>query len=109
MTNNQEKLLLNAVHKWVATGCTICALMWGSTAYYVNSEDTKTRLTLQAQITVLQAQQQVNVKVNQLVVDIDKKLSNIETSLTYQTQLIHEVKELRDEVNKLKVELAKRI
>ena len=107
MTVREEKIFLNAVHKWVATTITVCGIIWGMMAYYVQSENEQTRLRLQSQITTLQQQQLVDIKIQQIVIEVDKKLSSIETSLKYQSTLILEVQELREEVNKLKVELAR--
>ena len=106
---NGEKLVMSVVHKWVATTIGVGLVVWGAMAYYVQAEDTKTRLLLQGQIDILTVQQVASIKVNQLVVDIDKKLSSIETSLVYQSQLMDDVADLRIEVNKLKVEIAKKV
>lgn len=108
MTQREEKVVVGTVHKWAGTTITVCVLIWGAMAYYVKAEDEHTRMTLQSQIDVLKIQQAQSERVNQLVVGIDKKLSNIETSLTYQSKLMEDVKLLRKEVNELKVELAKK-
>ena len=96
-----------ALHKWVATVATVSAVIWAAMAYYIKAEDTQVGMQLQSQINVLQAHQATSARVHDLVLTIDKKLANIETSLTQQTSLIVEVKDLRKEVNYLKVELAK--
>ena len=98
----------DALHKWVASGAAISALIWAAMAYYIKAEDTQVGMALQSQITILQAHQLTSARVHELVNTIDKKLSNIETSLIQQTSLVSEVKELREEVNNLKVEVAKK-
>ena len=105
----EERRLVNqkTFLAWVGTILTIVLVIWGAMAYFVRSEDSKTRLNLQSQITVLQVQQRTSENVNTLVLAIDKKLSSIESSINAQSELIAEVKELRTEVNSLKVELAK--
>lgn len=98
----------DTLHKWVATGATIFAVAWATMAYYVKSEDSQIKLNLQSQINILQVQQKTTERVNELVLIIDKKLSNIESNLERQADLVVEVRELRKEVNYLKVELAKK-
>jgi len=97
----------DALHKWVATCVSIFCIIWLVTAYYVQSEDTKIQLDLQSQINVLTERQKTTLQVNSLVVAIDKQLSNIETKLTLQSDVVKEVRELRKEVNQLKVAMAK--
>jgi hypothetical protein len=94
-------------HKWVVSGIATLTLAAGIMGYYIKAEDNETRALLQAQISILQEQQKTAVRVNQLVIIIDKKLSNIENNLKRQSTLILEVRELRKEVNNLKVEIAK--
>ena len=84
------------------------AVVYGAMAYYVTSEDRNNTLILQGQIDVLKEQQVVNLKVQDLVVAIDKKLARLEVSTNQNYQLVVEVRELRKEVSQLKIELAKR-
>lgn len=100
--------LVNEIHKWVGTSLAIGALVYGALVYYVTSEDRTNTLVLQGQIDILKQQQIVNVKVQNLVVEIDKKLARLEVNADQSYQLIVEVRGLREEVSKLKVELAKR-
>lgn len=104
----QRNVKQDTFHKWVATVAVLVALAWGGLAYFVQAEDTKTRLELQSQINMLNSQQIVNSRVNELVFKIDKQLANIESQLHRQTALIDEVRQLRAEVNDLKVQLASR-
>ncbi|QDP58696.1 MAG: hypothetical protein Tp125SUR00d2C35697761_31 [Prokaryotic dsDNA virus sp.] len=99
----------DSFHKWVATIVAIVVLAWGGLAYFVQAEDNKTRLELQSQINLLNSQQAVDMRVNELVFKIDKQLSNIESQLHRQNSLIEEVRKLRNEVNDLKVQLATRV
>lgn len=99
---------MNELHKWVSTIIAIGVVVYGALAYYVTSEDRNNALILQGQIDVLKQQQIVNVKVQNLVVEIDKKLARLEVTADQSYQLIIEVRGLREEVSKLKVELAKR-
>ena len=96
-----------SLHKWVATVATLFALTWAAMTYYIKAEDTQVAMSMQAQINVLQAHQATSARVHDLVLTIDKKLSSIEVSFQQQTLLLTEVKDLRAEVNHLKVELAK--
>lgn len=109
-THGTERRLVNqeSFHKWVATFATMFALTWGLMGYYIQAEGGKQEARLQSQITVLQLHQAASTRVNELVLIIDKKLSNIESKLVRQTDLIEEVRDLRKDVNFLKVELAKR-
>ena len=97
----------DVLHKWVATCVSVFCVVWLVTAYYIQSEDTKMQLDLQSQINVLTERQKTTLKVNSLVVAIDKQLSNIETKLTLQSDVVKEVRELRREVNQLKVAMAR--
>lgn len=110
MTKDYERRTVNqeSFHKWVGSGIVILSLAWASMAYFIKAEDNQTRSNLQSQINVLQSQQVINARVNELVFAIDKKLSNIENSLLRQAVLVDEVKELRTEVNFLKIELARK-
>lgn len=99
---------MNELHKWVSTIIAIGIVVYGALAYYVTSEDRNNMLMLQGQIDILKQQQIVNVKVQNLVVEIDKKLARLEVTSDQSYQLIIEVRGLREEVSKLKVELAKR-
>lgn len=99
---------MNELHKWVSTIIAIGIVVYGAMAYYVTSEDRNNTLQLQGQIDILKQQQIVNVKVQNLVVEIDKKLARLEVTADQSYQLIIEVRGLREEVSKLKIELAKR-
>ena len=104
-----ERRLVDAsqLHKWVGTFATVFAITWAAMAYYIKAEDTQVGMALQSQINVLQAHQATSARVHDLVMTIDKKLSNIEISFTQQSALVLEVRNLRQEVNNLKIELAK--
>lgn len=99
---------MNELHKWVSTIIAVGVIVYGALAYYVTAEDRNNTLVLQGQIDVLKQQQIVNVKVQNLVVEIDKKLAKLEVTSDQGYQLVIEVRELRKEVSQLKVELAKR-
>ena len=99
---------MNELHKWVSTIIAVGVVVYGALAYYVTAEDRNNTLRLQGQIDVLKQQQIVNVKVQNLVVEIDKKLARLEVTSDQSYQLIIEVSGLREEVSKLKVEIAKR-
>ena len=110
MIDNYERRTVkqDSFHKWVGTIVAIVVLGWGSLAYYIQAEDNQTRLELQSQINLLNSQQAVDMRVNELVFKIDKQLSNIESQLHRQNSLIEEVRQLRAEVNDLKLQLATR-
>ena len=107
-TKERRVVKQDTFHKWVGTCAVIVALAWGGLAYYVKAEDNQTRLILQSQINMLQSQQQTDLKVQELVIVIDKRLAVIEGQLSNQKHLVEEVRNLRMEVNELKLELAKR-
>ena len=99
---------MKELHKWVSTIIAVGAVVYVALAYYVTSEDRNNALVLQGQIDVLKQQQIVNVKVQDLVVEIDKKLAKLEVTANQGYQLVVEVRKLREEVSQLKVEIAKR-
>lgn len=99
---------MNELHKWVSTIIAIGVVVYGALAYYVTAEDRNNTLLLQGQIDVLKQQQIVNIKVQNLVVEIDKKLAKLEVTSDQSYQLVIEVRGLREEVSQLKIELAKR-
>lgn len=109
-TITQERRVVkhDTLHKWVATSAAIVAIAWGGLAYYVKAEDNQTRLDLQGQINILKTQQEVDIRINELVMTIDKQLSRIESQLAAQNSLVVEVRQLRSEVNDLKLQLAKK-
>lgn len=98
---------MNELHKWVSTILAVGVVVYGAMVYYVTSEDRNNTLVLQGQIDVLKQQQVANLKVQNLVVEIDKKLASLESKANQSYQLIVEVRGLREEVTKLKVELAR--
>ena len=103
----EVQLKLNELHKWVSTILAVGVVVYGAMVYYVTSEDRNNTLVLQGQIDVLKQQQIANLKVQNLVVEIDKKLASLESKADQSYQLIVEVRGLREEVTKLKVELAR--
>lgn len=98
---------MNELHKWVSTIITIGVVVYGAMVYYVTSEDRQNALVLQSQIDVLKQQQVANIQVQNLVVEVYKKLASLESKADQTTQIVIEVKGLREDVTKLKVELAR--
>ena len=98
---------MNELHKWVSTIIAIGVVVYGAMVYYVTSEDRQNALILQSQIDVLKQQQVANIQVQNLVVEVYKKLASLESKADQTTQIIIEVKGLREDVTKLKVELAR--
>ena len=98
---------MNELHKWVSTIIAIGVVVYGAMVYYVTSEDRQNALILQSQIDVLKQQQIANIQVQNLVVEVYKKLASLESKSDQTTQIVIEVKGLREDVTKLKIELAR--
>ena len=98
---------MKELHKWVTTLGAVGALLWGTMAYYITAEVNNTQLTLQSQIDVIQVKQQEDAGMNKVVIQIDKRLSNIETSMKNQERVMAEVQNLEQEINNIKVEMAR--
>lgn len=108
MSNQQEeKLVVNAVHKWAGTTITICGVIWGAMAYYVRAENQRTQAVLQGQITVLQVQQEQAAEISALVIKIDKKLEGIQEKLNFQEFMQAEIINLQERVHAVEIEQAR--
>ena len=108
MPSSSRAVQTDTLHKWVGTVIAVFALTWGGLTYYVKAEDRALEARVQVQLDGLKAKQVTNDKVNELVLTIDRKLTNIESTMRWQQEFVSEVKELRKEVVSLKLELAKR-
>lgn len=75
--------MTDPLHKWVATLVLIFSFAWGGLAYYVNTQIKMTELSLTTRIVTLEHQAEAN------------------------TVTISEIMDLSDEINALRVELAK--
>ena len=94
---------VDTFHKYITTFGTIVMMLWGGMVYYITAEDEKNKLIMEARIVKLEAAQKIDEKVNELVFGIDSRLARMEQILLQQSGILMEVKELRSEVNKLKV------
>lgn len=103
----EEKLVVNAVHKWAGTTIAVCSVIWGAMAYYVKAENNKTQAILQGQITVLQVQQEQAAEISALVLQIDKKLEGIQEKLNFQEYMQAEIMHLEDRIHKVELEQAR--
>ena len=106
--HKSNKAARDLLHTWVGILAIIFTGIWGAFAYYIQAEDSQMRIHLQAQITRLQEGQKEDVVIRRVVSGIDKKLVKVESMLTLQTQVIAELKELREDVGELKLSAARR-
>lgn len=93
---------MSELHKWVASMVTVGVVLWGSMAYFITAEDAKLKLAMESRVNQLEQQQLVTLKINALVIEIDRKLAVFEVIVGQQQRLVTEVRDIQQDVTRLK-------